>query len=121
MPSVQQAVSHLLCSPRSEHPNAGVFEKRPEDKVWDLVAAAKVQNYLPYIPLHKVVNHLEGSTKTKKIRKDDDEVEHEAMVAVDKPPRGLWGVQRRLEFPCYCRRLGMGPTRRSYSMRRRYS
>ena len=51
--------------------NAAVADKRPDDKLWDLVASSHSSNFLPYIPLEKVVTHAESMQRTKKISKDE--------------------------------------------------
>ena len=78
--------------------NAMVGGRRPDDRLWDQVAAAKVQGLLPYIPLERITTFAEAAQRTKKITRDDEGVEHEKDVSKERPPRGLWDIRKRLSI-----------------------
>ena len=76
--------------------NAHVADKRPDDKLWDFVAACRAQKFLPYVQMDKLITPSESTQRTKKITKEDDGVEREKDVSRDRPPRGLWDIRRRI-------------------------
>ena len=76
--------------------NSAANEKRPDNKLWDHVAVCKSSNFLPYIPLEKIVTFNESAQRTKKITKEEDGVEREKDITKDRPPKGLWDIKRRI-------------------------
>ena len=65
-----------LVAYRKRNNTSVTLDVRPADKLWDVVAAEKINGFLPYVALEKLVSFNESSQTVKKITKDDDGVEH---------------------------------------------
>ena len=98
-----------MLSYRKRH-NSRVGTNRPDDKLWDLVAACKVHAFVPFVPLDKLVSQVEATQRVKKVSKDDDGVDREKDVSKDRPPRGLWDVSKRLSVLSVVADLELGST-----------